>query len=135
MARYTHIEGVSFDGIPLPLPLSVSVSRSARPRPGGSDHQVFATSIEIDRPTIRAEVCTRATATAEGLAIGRQGDLSFTVAAASDAAPARGVTLSGAVLVAVEISYRQTAMATATLRFVAQSASGLQEPFNAEDVA
>ncbi len=52
-----------------------------------------------------------------------------------DGAAPRRIVLTGAVLTAVELTYEQSSMATATLRFVAEATDGQQEPFLAEDVS
>ena len=134
MSRYANIETVTFDQTSLPLPLSVRLSRKVEPKGAGGDGDLFATSIEISRPLLTAELRLRQTAVAESLSLGQQGDLLLVVSSTRDGSPPRQVTLSGAVLIAVELTYEQSAMATAVLRFVAEAADGQQEPFSAEDV-
>lgn len=133
MDRYANIETLTFGQTSLPLPLSVKLSRQVDPAPAASDSDVFATSVEISRASLAAEVRLRGTAAAEGLSLGQQDDLVLTVAATASGDLPRTITLSGAVLVAVELSYEQSAMAVATLRFVAEAADGSQEPFSAEN--
>jgi len=132
MERYQRITSVTFGQTVLRLPLSVRVSRRAEPRPARNDSDEFATSVQLGEPTIAAEVRIRGTA-AEGLSLGQSGDLSFTVAPTGDAQPSRTITLTGAVLAAIELSYEQVSMATATLRFVAEAQSGNTDPFAAEE--
>jgi len=79
------------------------------------------------------EVRLRDTAAAEALSLGQQANLSFTVAAADSASASRTVTVSGAVLMAVELAYEQATLATATLRFVAEAPDGITDPFSAEE--
>ena len=133
MERYQRITSVTFGQTVLRLPLSVRVSRRAEPRPARNDSDEFATSVQLGEPTIAAEVRIRGTAAAEGLSLGQSGDLSFTVAPTGDAHPSRTITLTGAVLAAIELSYEQVSMATATLRFVAEAQSGNTDPFAAEE--
>ncbi len=132
MDRYMRIQSVTFDGTTLPLPLSVRLFRTAEAKPAIGDNDVFATSVEISQPHLAAEVRIRGTAIAEGLSLGQQGDLAFTVAPTTSQGSPRTVTLSGAVLIAIELSYEQAAMATAVLRFAAEASNGNQEPFSAE---
>jgi hypothetical protein len=132
MARTTRIESVAFGAAPLPLPVSVRLSRRAEPRPAIADEDAFAASVELGPPVLSAEVRLRDTSAAEGLSLGQQDDLTFTVQSAEAGTAGRNVTLSGAVLVAVELSYEQTDVAAATLRFVAESATG-SDPFAAGD--
>jgi hypothetical protein len=124
---------VTFGQTPLPLPLSVKVTRRAEPLPLGGDADDFATSVQLDTPAILAEVRVRGTAAAEALSLGRQATLAFTVAPAESGKPSRTIALAGAVLVAVELSYEQSALATATLRFAAEAGDGETDPFSAEN--
>ena len=133
MGRYTNIESASFGQTALSLPLSVRLSRQCRPNPARGDNDVFDTNVEISDVCIVAEVRLRDTAVAEGLLLGQQDTLSAIIAPAETGESSRTVTLTGAVLVAVELSYEQTAMATALLRFTAESSDGQTDPFGAED--
>ena len=133
MDRYVRIQSVTFGETSLPLPVSVRLSRHSEAKAAAGDNDAFATSVEISQPTVIAEVRLRATAPAEGLTLGQQADLSFTVAPTRSGCPGRTVTLSGAVLVTVELSYKQSDMATALLRFVAEADDGNQDPFSAGD--
>ena len=133
MGRYVRIQSVTFGQTELLLPLSVRLSRHSEASPARSDNDLFATSIEIVQPALVAEVRIRDTAVAEDLSLGQQGDLSFTVCSTTSGGSSRVVELSDAVLVSVELAYEQSAMATALLRFVAESDDGAQEPFSAEN--
>ena len=131
--RYLSIKRACFDGNGLPLPVSLRLSRWAEPKPAASDGDVYATSVELAAPRLTAELTIRGTAVAEALWLGQEGDLACTIAAAKSGSADRDITLAGAVLVAIELSYQQSAMATATLRFVAEADDGMQDPFSAED--
>jgi hypothetical protein len=133
MSRYTHIESLTFGQTSLPLPLSVRLSRKAEAIPAVSDSDAFATSIQTSVPTLVAEVRIRGTATAEDLSLGQQENLSFTVAATDSGTSSRTITLTDAVLTAVELAYEQSEMATVLLRFVAEAGDGNQDPFSAEN--
>jgi hypothetical protein len=133
MERYLGISSVAFGQTPLPLPLSVRVTRQVQLEPAAGDADLYATSVQLTRPTIAAEVRIRDTAAPEGMSLGQKADLSFTIAPAQSGAPGRRVTLSGAVLVAVELAYEQSSLATATLRFVCESQDGQTDPFAAEE--
>ena len=133
MDRYSRIESVSFDAADLPLPLSVKLARCSDPHVAGADSDAYPTSVELSPPSITAEVRIRGTATAEALSLGSRGDLVFTVGPASSGSSDRAITITGAVLVSVEMSYEQSSMATAMLRFVAEADDGSQNPYSAED--
>lgn len=135
MPRYTRIRSVSFDSTPLALPVSLRLSRRCEPQTAGGDDDTFVTSVQTTQPMLTAELRTRDTATAENLSLGRRGELSFTVQAAEQGGAWRNVALAGAVLVAVELTYEQTASALATLRFVAEAESGNTDPFSAGDAS
>jgi hypothetical protein len=130
--RYVCIKSLVFDDSPLPLPLSVRLSRQGQTSPAGGDGDLFATSVQIARPVLAVEVRIRDTSASENLTLGRRGTLSFVVAAASGAG-SRRVTITGAVLAAVELSYEQIAPAVATLRFVAEADDGLTDPMAAQE--
>jgi hypothetical protein len=129
--RYSGIEDLAFGTVALPLPLSVHISRQLAALPAGSDAELFATSIQTGRPTLLAEAKVRDISVAEALELGSKADLSFVVAC-SDGSGKRRITLGGAVLIAVELGYEQSSMATATLRFLAEASDGLIEPFEGE---
>ncbi|MGA2265407.1 MAG: hypothetical protein ABSH10_03140 [Phycisphaerae bacterium] len=131
MNRYVCIKSLTFDGSPLPLPLSVRLSRQCQASPAGGDGDLFATSVQIARPSLNVEVRIRDTSVTETLPLGRRGTLSFVVAAASGQG-GRQITIAGAVLTAVELSYEQIAPAVATLRFLAETDDGLTDPMQAE---
>ena len=134
MSRYMRIENAAFDQVDLPFPLSVKLGRFCQPLPAGSDSQTFATSVQLGAPMISAEVRLRGTAVAESLELGRAGELRFTVAPTCSGQKGRSVSLNGAVLHAAELTYEQTAMATALLRFVAAAPAGDRDPLAAEDL-
>jgi len=134
MDRYMRILSASFDGSALPLPIEARLTRRAEPLPAAGDGDSFPSSVQLETPRTIVEVRIRGTKTAEGLSIGAAGELSLTVAAANSQAAARRITISRAVLAAVELAYEQTATATARLRFVAESIDGAAAPFVAEDV-
>ena len=133
MERYQRITSVAFDQTALPLPLSVRLSRRAEPQPAAGDSDGFATSVQLGCPLIVAEVRIRGTAAAEGLSLGARGTLALTIAPTGGGQPSRTVTLIGAILTAIELSYEQTSMASATLRFVAEADDGDTDPFSAEE--
>lgn len=133
MDRYTRIESLSFDASDLPLPLSVKLLRRSEARVAGNDSDAYPTSVELAPPSVTAEVRIRGTAAAEALSLGSSGELVFTVAATNSGTSVRTITITGAVLVAAEISYEQSSMATALLRFVAEADDGSQNPYSAED--
>jgi len=133
MSRYMRIRSVIFDGTEMPLPLSVRLSRRADNDIAGGDNDTFATSVQINHPVLIADVRIRGTAAAEELTLGDSGTLTFIVEPASSGQSARAITLTGAVLTAIEITYEQTTIAVANLRFVAEADSGLSSPFSAED--
>ena len=135
MGRYSRIENATFGDLALANPLSVRISRRAQAHVSGGDGEAFSTSVQIDRPTIAAEIRIRDIKAADGLSLGSQGDLSFTVGASRDGGTPRTVCLEGAVLTSVELAYEQSAMATAVLRFLAESADGASDPFSAEDAS
>lgn len=133
MSRYMRIRSVLFDSTEIPLPLSVRLSRRADNDIAGGDNDAFITSVQVNHPLIVADVRTRGTAAAEELTLGESGTLTLIVEPASGDQSARAITLTGAVLTAVEITYEQATMAVANLRFVAEAGSGLSSPFSAED--
>ena len=133
MNRYMHIDAARFGAIDLPLPLSVKLVRCCQPLPAGGDAETFATSIQLGRPVISAEVRIRDTAVAESLPLGQAGTLAFTVAPTRGGQAGRTVSMEGAVLHAVELTYEQAAMACAVLRFAAEAPGGNQDPVAAED--
>ena len=131
MNRYSGIETLAFGTVALPLPLSVHISRQIAALPASGDAELFATSVQTGRPTLLAEAKIRDISAAEGLELASKADLSFVVACC-DGSGKRRITLAGAVLVAVELGYEQSSMATATLRFLAEACDGLIEPFAGE---
>lgn len=133
MSRYARVQAVTFGQTALPLPMSVRVTRQAETSALAGDSDAFATSIQLGAPAIVVELRIRGTATAEALSPGQQGALCFTVMPAGGSGAARSVTVAGAVLHSVELAYDQSAMAVATLRFVAEAAGANSDPFSAED--
>lgn len=133
MNRYTRIEAVTFGQTSIPLPIAARVSRQTIPQPAQGDADRFATSIEISDPVLTAEIRVRGTATAEEFSLGQQEDLLITVAPTTGTGSSRNITLSAAILISVELTYEQSAIATAVLRFVAEASDGQQEPFSVED--
>ncbi|MHC4981547.1 MAG: hypothetical protein ACYTF6_00050 [Planctomycetota bacterium] len=133
MARYGRIESVTFGQTSLPLPLSVRVERRAGTIPAAGQNDAFATSIQLDTPTIAAEVRIRGTDVAESISLGQRDTLSFEIAPSQSGQDGRRITLTDAVLAAVELAYDQSSMAVATMRFVAEAVDGTVDPFAAED--
>ena len=133
MDRYTRIQSVTFGQTALPLPLSVRLRRHCEAAPAGGDADLFATSVQLNRPSLVAEVRVRGTNVAEALTLGQKDTLSVTVAPARSGQAGRTITLAGAVLASMELIYEQASMAMARLRFVAESADGATDPFSAED--
>ena len=133
MNRYTRVENVSFGQTQLPLVLSVKLARHCQPLPAGGDNEFFATSVQLGRPLISAEVRLRDTAAAESLSLGQVATLAFSVGGASSGQAGRSVQLAGAVLHSMDLTYEQAAMACAVLRFVAAAPQGNQDPLTAED--
>ncbi|RPI60334.1 MAG: hypothetical protein EHM48_07415 [Planctomycetaceae bacterium] len=132
MERYTHIESAAFGETVLPLPMSVRLSRRAEAMAAGGDNEIFATAVQLARPTITAEVRIRGIAAAEGLALGAQATLVIAIASASGGA-GRTITLDGAVLTSLDVEYEQRSPATAILKFVAQADDGATDPFTSEE--
>ena len=133
MNRYTRVENVSFGSTELPLVLSVKLARHCQPLPAGGDDEFFATSVQLGRPLITAEVRLRDTAAAESLSLGQIATLAFRVGGASSGQAGRNVQLEGAVLHSMELAYEQATMACAVLRFAAAAPHGNQDPLIAED--
>ncbi len=131
MGRYTRIISATFGQTALPLPVSIRLSRHAGALATGADSDSFATSIQLDRPILTAEVRIRDIAAAEALTLGDIATLSFTIASA-EGQQARIVSLVGSVLTDVRLSYEQSGMATAELKFAAEAQSGAIDPFAAE---
>ena len=133
MDRHGRIESVAFGETDLPLPLAVRFGREAAPRPAGDDADAFATSLQLDRPALTAEVRLRGTAVAETLSLGDQADLLVVVGASRAGQASRTITLAGAVLVACELLYDRSALAEARLRFAAEAPDGAADPFTAQE--
>jgi len=133
MSRYAGIQAASFGSTALPLPISVRLVRRAEPIHASGENDGFETSIQLGPTSLIAELRIRGTAAAEGLTVGSKQTLSVTIAPSAATQAARIVTLAGAVLLAVELTYEQGKPASATLRFAAEAASGTVDPFSAED--
>ncbi len=133
MARYTSIQSVSFGAVTLSLPLSVRVTRKVTPAPSSGDNDAFATSVQTSPAEVLTEVRTRDLAAADALSPGQQATLTLTSGPTEPSQAGRVITLTGAVLTAVELNYDQSAMAVATLTFIAQAADGNTDPFTTED--
>jgi hypothetical protein len=133
MDRYSRISWAKFGTTSLPLVLWAKVTRRAEPQVGAGDGDKFATSVQMGPPLLSAEVRIRGTTAAEALTLGSQGDLTLEILPAAKAGTARTITLAGAVLTAIELQYEQSEMATANLKFVAESRDGQGDPFGAED--
>ncbi len=133
MARYTAIQSVGFGGVTLSLPLSVRITRKAAAAPISGDDDAFATSVQTAPTTILTEVRTRDVAAADALTPGQQATLTLTSGPTESSQAGRVITLTGAILTAVELNYDQSAMAAAILYFVAEAADGNTDPFTAED--
>ena len=133
MERYGAITAVTFGSTALGLPMSVRLARSARPLPAGNDRDAFDTSVELDRPTITAEVRLRDTAAAEALCLGQADILSILAAPTRSGQAGRTLSLNSAVLTGMEILYEQGAPAAAMLTFVAEAADGDADPFTAQE--
>ncbi len=133
MARYTSVQSVSFGAATLSLPLSVRVTRKVTPAPAAGDDDAFVTSVQTTAATILVEVRTRDVAAADALSPGEQAALALTSGPTESSQAGRVVTLAGAVLTAIELNYDQSAMAIATLHFIAEAADGNTDPFTAED--
>ncbi len=132
MGRYLQIISAQFAQAPLPLPVSARVVRRVEVHPAaGCDS--YVTSVQTSAGAVEIHLRIRDTAAAENLTPGQDGELKLTVAATDAGRAAREITVSAAVLTAVELSYRQTDPAEATLRFLAQADDGGQSPFAAED--
>ena len=131
MSRYTRIDSVTFGQTSLSMPISVRLIRRAAPSPLAGDGEAFVTSIQLDCPVIVAEVRTRDTAEAEGFSLGQQGTLTFTVKPTDSGSGGRTITLTGAILQAIEHIYEQTSVAEAILKFVAEAAEPTTDPFSA----
>jgi hypothetical protein len=133
MNRYTRIEDAAFGQTALPLVMSIKLTRHCAPLPAGGDDEFFATSVQLGRPLIAAEVRMRDTSVAESLALGQAATLSFRVCGTRKEQPGRSIQLQGAVLHSAELAYEQAAMACAVLRFVAAAPDGNQDPVESED--
>jgi hypothetical protein len=135
MSRYVRIRSAAFDGLELPLPLSVRLLRGVQTAPLTAEARFRPSSVQIVSPVLNVEVRIRATAVAETLEPGRSGQLLVTVLPSVSMDPVRLLRLDTALLLTVELQYKQSNAATATLRFVGESPDGEQAAFTAEDEA
>lgn len=133
MDRYSRISWAKFGTAPLPLVLWAKITRRSEPDVGASDIDKFATSVQVGPPLLWGEVRIRGTAAAEALVLGSQADLTLEILPAAKGGTPRTITLAGAVLTSVELQYEQSAMATASLKFIAESRDGQGDPFGAEE--
>lgn len=117
MPRTQSITHVSFDGDGLGRVLSVRFARSADADSGRGNGR---TALPPERPTLTIEVRTRDVQQAEALALGRRGDLVFTVGPTEAGQEDRQVTLADAMFVVLDVQYEQAAPAVAVLRFEAE---------------
>jgi len=134
MERYTRVDSVLFGETSLPLPVSARLWRRAQPANLGSDSDRFLTSVQIAPVEHAVELRFRGTAVAETLSPGQQATLRFVVRPTRGGQNPRQITLTGAVLVGVEIHYEQSSTAAATLQFVAEASAGDVSPLSAEDL-
>jgi hypothetical protein len=129
MTRYAGIQSTEFDGVPLGHVTQIRLARKAVSHSLSGDADVFITSMQLAPAGLEAEVHTRDIATADALALGRDGTLTF-LCGSGESSDARRVTITPAVLTAVELRYEQS-QATAVLRFAAESVDGATDPFTA----
>jgi hypothetical protein len=132
MPRYGRILSATFEGEPLPLPMAVRVKRgvAAEPRCGSAD--AHCPSVQTaPRPT-RVELDIRDAGAAEALVPGASGRLETRIAAATGDSGGRALSLESAVLVDVQTTYRQDALAVATLVFVGEATGPDTDPWQAE---
>lgn len=134
MERYTHVDSVLFGETSLPLPVSVRLSRRSQPASLAADSDRFLTSVQVGPVEHVVELRFRGTAVAETLSPGQQATLCFVIRPTRGGQKPRQITLSGAVLVGVEIHYEQSNAAAATLQFAAEASAGDVDPFSAEDL-
>ncbi len=135
MARFTSIQMARFDGVPLALPMRARVVRSAEVLTAEGAADAFAASVQHGPVRVRAEVTCRDTATAETLAIGRSGALELTVGAGDASSAGREITIDAAVLLSVEVTYKQNEPAAALLSFAGESVDGLTDAHTAGDAS
>jgi hypothetical protein len=133
MPRYTRIQSATFDGTPLGLPVSATFIRGCRAEARTGDSDVHPSSVQIIPEAAGVEIVCRDVTAPDGLAVGREGQLTVAVASADGITPGRVVQLTGAVLARIETRYSQTAPAETVLRFACESPDGIADPFTAED--
>lgn len=135
MARFTSIQLARFDGVSLGLPMRARVVRSADPAPAEGAAEAHVASVQHGPVRVRAELTCRDTATAESLDIGRSGPLELALSAGDGSSPQREVTIDTAVLLNVEVTYKQNEPAVALLSFAGESADGLTNAHTAGDAS
>jgi len=134
MSQYTTIQSASFAGTTLSSVLLVRIIRRASTSVQSGDTDAFVTSVQPAPVQLEAELRTRDIAVAESFAIGTQGTLSFETASTQSGQPGREVTLEDAILTASELTYEQSAIGIATLRFIVEASDGGVDPFVAQEV-
>jgi hypothetical protein len=127
MTRYLGIQSTVFDGVAIAHVTQVRLSRKAANYPFAGDSDTFVSSVQLAPARLEVEVHTRDITVADAMALGRDGALTF-LCASGDSSDARRVTITSAVLTAVELRYEQS-QAAAVLRLVAESADGASDPF------
>lgn len=133
MARYRNIASVTFDGVALPHVLAARVCRGGQTHGAWADDGRFAESVQLSGASLAVEVRTRDTDAAESLSPGQAGVLEAEALPASGADAVRRLRIDQAVLHSIDLEYRQGAPAEAVLRFLAESADGSADPFDAEE--
>lgn len=133
MERYGDIAGATFDQTVLSGPVSVRILRQAKPAPMSGDNDAFSTSIQLSGPVINIEVRIRDTAVADGLSLGQAGILAIEITATRSGQNGRSISITDAVLTAIEFQYEQSAPAVAKLTFTAEANEGNTDPFVAQE--
>ena len=133
MERYGAITGASFGDTVLSGPVSVSVKRHAEPAAMGGDSDEFVTSVQLSHPAIKIVVRIGDTAVADVLSLGQIDVLSIEIAPTRSGQAGREITVSGAVLIGIDLQYEQSAPSTAELTFRAEAADGDTDPFSAQE--
>jgi hypothetical protein len=131
MTRYLGIQSTTFDGVAIGHVTQIRLARKAAGYPLAGDGEVFITSVQLAPERLEIELHTRDLATADALALGRDGTLTF-LCGSGESTDARRVTISQAVLTAVELRYEQS-QAAAVLRLMAESADGTSDPLAASE--
>ncbi len=132
MPRYFRITSAQFGPSLLGLPISARLVRRLEVHPAGAGG-IYVTSVQTSNAMLEVHLIIRDISAAENLTPGQDGDLMLTVAPAAAGQASRELTVSRAVLIAVELSYQQSHLAEATLKFLAEADTGEDSPFAAED--